>query len=468
MVRNSTNSLNLISPIDGRYEKYTRDLAPYFSESASMKYKILVEGEYLIALSETSGVGVRKLSEKEKILIRNLSKNFGEEDAKIISAIELRGYKNIQATNHDFKAIEYYIKEKLGGTSLKDVLEFVHFGLTSEDPGNIAYALMISDSLEDVLLPAISKIVSELDILAKKYKNLPMLARTHGQPASPTTFGKEFKVFANRLKQHSDILKNIRISAKLNGATGNYNALYAAYPSVDWIKFSKKFIESFNKNRSQKLQVNLITTQIECHDSYVAIFDTLRRINTILVNFNQDMWRYISDGWIEQRPVAGEVGSSTMPHKINPWFLENSEGNLGMANALFEFFGRKLPISRLQRDLSDSTVLRNIGTAFGHSLIGFQYLNNQLGRTVVNKEKALEDLNNHPEVITEAIQTILRREGVAMPYEKLKALTRGKKISLPEIHKFIDTLEVSDKIKKELKKITPENYIGLASKLASK
>ena len=465
------SNLNLISPIDGRYEKYTKDLSVYFSESASMKYKIFMECEYLIALSENAPIGMRKLSVQEKTIIRNLYKNFSSYDAEIISDIELRGHGSIKATNHDFKAIEYFLKEKLKKTSLRDVLEFVHFGLTSEDAGNIAYALMLSDSLEHVLLPEISKIISELNMLAKKYKDLPMLARTHGQPASPTTFGKEIRVFSLRLEKRVQDLKNTKIDAKLNGATGNYNALHVAYPKVDWTKFSKKFIEGFNKNpkvRSQKLQVNLLTTQIECHDSYVMIFDTIRRINTILIDFNQDMWRYISDGWVNQKPVEGEVGSSTMPHKINPWFLENSEGNLGIANTLFEFFGRKLPVSRLQRDLSDSTVLRNIGTAFGHSLIGFKYLSNQLNRIVVNKEKTLEDLNKHPEVITEAIQTILRREGVPMPYEKLKDLARGKKVTLENIHNFINALEVDDKTKKELLKITPENYTGLASRLASK
>ena len=459
--------LNSISPIDGRYEKYTKDLVQYFSESASMKYKILVECEYLIALSETSGIGIRKLSIREKTLIRNLYENFSSEDSQLISDFELKGYKNIKATNHDFKAIEYYIKEKLEKTSLKDVLEFVHFGLTSEDPSNIAYALMVSDSLENVMIPAILKIKSELQNLAKKYKDLPMLARTHGQPASPTTFGKEMRIFIERLERHSNILKNMRILVKINGATGNYNALHVAYPNIDWIKFSKKFIDSFNKARTLKLETNLWTTQIEPHDSYIAVFDTVRRINTILLDFNQDMWRYISDGWVLQLPKEGEIGSSTMPHKINPWFLENSEGNLGMANNMFEFFARKLPISRLQRDLSDSTVLRNIGVAFAHSLIGFKYLNNQLSRIVVNKEKVLEDLNSHPEVITEAIQTILRREGVKMPYEKLKELTRGKKITMEDIHNFINTLKISEKVKKELLKITPENYTGLASKLAS-
>jgi adenylosuccinate lyase len=459
-------SLNSISPIDGRYNKYTKALAEYFSEAASMKYKILMECEYLIMLSETSGVGMRKFSIKEKILIRNIYEKFTLKDAQIIAHIELEGYKNIKATNHDFKAIEYYIKEKLESTSLKNVSEFVHFGLTSEDASNIAYVLMIGESLEHVYFPALEDIVKKIGKLVKENKNIPMLARTHGQPASPTTFGKEFKNFKERLKRHSDILKNVRMSAKLNGATGNYNALAVAYSKIDWINFSKKFITQIGKLRGVPLEVNLYTTQIESHDSLVELFDIMRRVNSIIINFNQDMWRYISDGWIEQKPKEGEVGSSTMPHKINPWFLENSEGNLGIANALFEFFARKLPISRLQRDLSDSTVLRNIGTAFAHSLIGFQYLNNQLGRIVVNKKKALEDLNDHPEVITEAIQTILRREGVTMPYEKLKDLTRGKDITLEDIHKFINALEISAKVKKELLKITPENYTGLASKLA--
>ncbi|MEK7539540.1 MAG: adenylosuccinate lyase [Patescibacteria group bacterium] len=458
-------SLNSISPIDGRYEKYTEDLIPYWSESALMKYRIIVEGEYFIAFSGLKLM--RKISENERQMIRSLY-DLSEKEAQIISDIELKGYKNIQATDHDVKAVEYFIKDNFLKTSLKDSLEWVHFAITSEDTNNIAYALMLSDSLEHVLIPKIKKIVSELDALAKKYKNLPMLARTHGQSASPTTFGKELKVFVSRIKKNLEDLKNIKIQAKLNGATGNWNAHVVAYPSIDWPKFSKEFIESFNKNRAQKLEANLITTQIECHDSYVAIFDILRRINTILLDFNQDMWRYISDEWVGQKPVDGAVGSSTMPHKINPIKFENSEGNLGMANAMFEFFTRKLPISRLQRDLSDSTVERNFGVAFSHCLVAYNYLFKGLGQISVNKTKIKEDLMNHPEVITEAIQTILRREGVKMPYEKLKELTRGKQITLLDIHKFIDTLEVSAKIKKELLKITPENYTGLASKLASR
>ncbi|MFH1201001.1 MAG: adenylosuccinate lyase [bacterium] len=462
------SNLNSISPIDGRYQKYTESLAPYWSEAASMKYKILLECEYLIALSETKGVGIRKINNQERTAIRNLYKNFSSYDAEIVSDIELRGHGSLKATNHDFKAIEYFLKEKLKKTSLRDVLEFIHFGLTSEDASNVAYALMISESVKEIYLPTLENIVKKIEKLAKDNKNIPMLARTHGQSASPSTFGKEFKIFEARLKRQLNQIKNHKILAKLNGATGNYNALYLAYPNVNWISFSEKFIKKLGSNRKVNLEVNLYTTQIEPHDSYLELFDIFKRANYIIINFNQDLWRYISDGWISQRLVEGEVGSSTMPHKINPWFLENSEGNLGMANAMFEFFGRKLPISRLQRDLSDSTVLRNIGTAFSHSLIGLKYLENQLGRIVVNKKKALEDLNAHPEVIAEAIQTILRREGLAMPYEKLKDLTRGKQVTLEDIRKFIDTLEVGDKIKKELKKITPENYIGLASSLASK
>ena len=460
-------SLNSISPIDGRYKKYTEALSKYFSESASMKYKIIVEGEYLIALAETKNVNLRKFSKKEKGIVGNLY-NLNEKDARVINKIETKGYKNIKATNHDFKAIEYYIKEKLKKTSLKDILEFVHFGLTSEDASNIAYALMIGESVKRVYFPALKDIVKKIEKLTKENENVPMLARTHGQSASPTTFGKEFKVFSERLKRQLSQLENHKLEAKLNGATGNYNALFIAYPKIDWIKFSASLVSKIGKLRRIPLEVNLYTTQIEPHDSYIELFDILRRTNYIIINFNQDLWRYISDNWIIQRPVRGEVGSSTMPHKINPWFLENSEGNLGMANALFEFFGRKLPVSRLQRDLSDSTVLRNIGTAFAHSLIGFKYLGKQLGRIVVNKEKALEDLRAHPEVITEAIQTILRRESVKMPYEQLKELTRGKVVTLSDIHKFINTLKVSKKIKKELLKITPENYTGLASKLASR
>ncbi len=458
-------SLNSISPIDGRYSRATLPLSPFFSEKSLMRYRVIVEGEYLIALSGLK-IKLKKLSDKEKKIIRSLY-DLSLEDAQIISDIETKGYKNIKATDHDVKAVEYFIKEKLSKTSLKESIEWVHFALTSEDTNNIAYALMLVDSLDQVLKPKIKEIINNLNKLASKYKNLPMLARTHGQAATPTTFGKEIKVFSTRLEKRISCLSNIKIQAKLNSASGNWNAHVVAYPKVDWQKFSKNFIESFNKNRSQKLEVNLITTQIECHDSYVAVFDTLRQINTILLDLNQDIWRYISDEWIIQRPVEGTIGSSTMPHKINPIKFENSEGNLGIANALFEFFARKLPISRLQRDLSDSTVERNFGVAFSHSFIAYEYLLKGLSRIEVNENKVREVLSNHVEVIAEAVQTILRREGVEMPYEKLKELTRGKHVTLQDIGKFIDSLDVNIEVKKELKRITPLNYIGLAPKIVS-
>lgn len=456
-------SLSSISPIDGRYEKQSLPLASFFSEKALMRYRVMVEGEYLIALSGF-GLKLKKFSEKEKKLIRSIY-NISNADAKMISDIEKKGYGKIKATDHDVKAVEYFIKEKLKKTSLKKSLEWVHFALTSEDVNNIAYALMISDSLDTVLKPKIKEVVVELNKLARKYKNLPMLARTHGQSASPTTFGKEIRVFSARIEKRIVGLESIKIEAKLNGATGNWNAHVAAYPKKNWPAFSKKFIESFNKGKKQKLKANLVTTQIECHDSYIAVFDTLRRINTILIDFNQDMWRYISDEWIIQKQTEGIVGSSTMPHKINPIKFENSEGNFGVANSFFEFFARKLPTSRLQRDLSDSTVQRNIGTAFAHSLIAYEYLLSGLSKIEVNKKKIKEVLQDHPEVIAEAIQTILRREGVEFPYEKLKSLTRGKKVTMEDFADFIETLKVSKEVKQELKKITPLNYTGIAGKI---
>jgi adenylosuccinate lyase len=449
---------NAINPLDGRYFEKTRELAQYFSEEALMKYRVMMEGEYLIALSVLNKTALRKFTPNEIKIIRNLYEKFDDVSYQEIKKVE-------GTTNHDVKAVEYFIKEKLSKTSLKDCTEWIHFAITSEDTNNISYALILSDALDNIIEPTITEIKLEMDVLVKKYKNLPMLARTHGQSASPTTFGKEMKVFSARLEKQLQNLKRIKIEAKLNGATGNYNAHLTAYPNANWPEFTKKFINSFNQTRTFKLEPNLITTQIECHDSYVMIFDALKHINTILLDFNQDMWRYISDNWVTQKPKAGEVGSSTMPHKINPIDFENSEGNLGLANALFEFFARKLPISRLQRDLSDSTVERNFGTAFGYSYLAYTSLIKGLSKISVNEVKIKEDLNAHPEVITEAIQTILRREGEKMPYEKLKELTRGKQVTLADIHKFIDALEVSEKIKKELKKITPENYTGLASKL---
>ena len=454
--------MKAINPLDGRYYEKTRALEPYFSEQALMKYRVMMECRYLIALSLSGKTGLRKFNPKEISILENLYEKFDD--------ISYEKIKNFEATtNHDVKAVEYFIKEKLKKTTLKDSIEWVHFALTSEDTNNIAYALILRDSLEKVMIPEIKKIVLELDILAKKYKGLPMLARTHGQSASPTTFGKEMKVFVQRLDRALDHLYGQKILAKLNGASGNYNAHMAAYPKVDWMKFTKDYINSFNlEPRTLKLEPNLITTQIESHDSYIEIFDRLKRINNMLIDFNQDMWRYISDNWITQTPKKGEVGSSTMPHKINPIDFENSEGNLGIANALFEFFARKLPISRLQRDLSDSTVERAFGTAFGHSFLAYVSLLKGLSKISINENKIKEDLLAHPEIIAEAIQTVLRCENYPIPYEALKELTRGKQITMADFATFIDTLKVTPKIKLELKKFTPLTYIGLASKIAGK
>lgn len=458
------SELETISPLDGRYGQQTKDLANIFSEQALMKYRLTVEVEYLISLSENSTTDCRKLSKEEIALLRKIC-NISLADAKIIKAIETDGYENIPATNHDLKAIEYFIKIQLKNSSLKDSLEWVHFALTSEDTNNLAYSLMLADSLENIILPTIEELQQVLEKLAQKYKSIPMLARTHGQAASPTTLGKEFKVFSSRLDRQLLQLRKTAILAKLNGATGNYNAHYLAYPKIDWPEFTKEFIEQFNKERKIKLKPDLITTQIEPHDSYVELFDNLRRINTILLDANQDMWRYISDGYLSQKIMTGEIGSSTMPHKINPIDFENSEGNLGLANALFTYFASKLPISRLQRDLSDSTVERNFGVALAHSLIGYKSLLKGLDKITVNEKIIIEDLERHPEVISEAIQTILRREGINMPYEKLKELTRGNKTTRDDFRKFIDDLDISDEIKKELRKLKSENYVGLAELL---
>ncbi|HYC34358.1 MAG TPA: adenylosuccinate lyase, partial [Candidatus Paceibacterota bacterium] len=431
-------SLRSISPIDGRYAKSAESLSSVFSECGLERYRVKMECEYLIALSKLN-IGLRKLTPKEEATLRGFYENFSDKDSELISDIEWKGYKNIKATDHDVKAVEYFLKLKCADTTLKDVTEWIHFALTSEDTNNISYALMLREG-SNVLLSKLKEVVSVIENFAKEYKKLPMLARTHGQPASPTTFGKEFKVFAERLKRQIKQLENHTILCKLNGATGNYNAHTAAFPKVDWRKFSKNFIAGLSnlEKSGLSLEANLYTTQIEPHDSYIELFDCIRRINTILIGFNQDMWRYISDEWITQRPVEGAVGSSTMPHKVNPIKFENSEGNLGLANALFEFFARKLPISRLQRDLTDSTVQRNFGGAFAHSLIAYNYLLNGLSRISVNENKVKEALLNHPEVVTEAVQTVLRTLGVPVPYEKLKELSRGKKLTLADIHTFID------------------------------
>jgi len=410
--------LEAISPIDGRSHDKTKILSEFFSEKALMQYKIRVEIEYLIFLSKHPHIDTRAFSDEEIQYLQNIW-HISLNDAQTIKALETTGYHNIPATNHDLKAVEYFIKETLKDTSLADSLEWIHFGITSADINNIAYGLMISEGLEHALLPTIKDIYKTIEQLAHSYKDTIMLARTHGQTASPTTLGKEFKIFANRLDRQIQHMMKQEILVKCNGATGNYNAQYIAYPDVDWIAFSEDFIKNLNRKNILTLKTNLLTTQIEPYDSFAELCDTLRRFNTILIDFCQDMWRYISDDWIRQKTVDGEVGSSTMPHKINPINFENSEGNLGIANTLLQHFATKLPISRLQRDLSDSTVKRNIGVAYGHCLVAYSSLKTGLAKIIVHKKKINEDLMKHPEVIAEAIQTILRREGIAMPYEQL-------------------------------------------------
>ena len=439
-----SSKLHAVSPIDGKYASKTKELSKYFSEAALIKHRVKVEVEYLIALSEHNDVKLREFNSDEKSFLRNL-----EIDLQIVKDIEVKGYD------------EYYLKLKLNHTSLNNSLQWIHFGLTSEDVNNIAYALMLSNAKEQVMIPKLNEMYNVIEGLAQKYKGIPMLARTHGQPASPTTFGKEFKNYSARLKRQLDQLKQYKVLAKLNGATGNYNAHYSAYPNVDWVKFSKDFISKLN------LEPNLITTQIEPHDSYAELFDIMRRINNIFHNFVTDMWRYVSDGWVKQKTVEGEIGSSTMPHKVNPIDFENAEGNFGVANSLFIHFSEKLTKSRLQRDLSDSTVLRNLGVAFGHSLIGYKSVLKGLSKIDVNEKKVISELKKHPEVIAEAIQTVLRRENSEMPYERLKELTQGKKVSLEDLRLFIDGLNVSLDVKNELKLLTPENYIGIADKLVN-
>lgn len=357
------------------------------------------------------------------------------------------------------------LRERLKGTSLEDCLEYIHLALTSEDVTSFAYGMMLSKGLGSIVIPALEDLVQGIEVYAQGTKSIPMLARTHGQAASPTTVGKEFKVFSSRLSRQLEQLKNRHILVKLNGATGNYNAHIAAYPSVDWLEFTRRFAERLSEGLKLKLSPNLITTQIEPHDNYAELFDNLRRINTIVLDFDSDMWRYISDGWFVQNADKDCAGSSTMPHKLNPKDFENSEGNLGIANALFTFFSEKLPQSRLQRDLSDSTVKRNFGVALAHSLIGYRSALDDLSKIAVNTAKVSEELENHPEIIAEALQVILRRENVPLAYESLKELTRGKRVTLEDLEGFISGLEVPEHVKAELRQVTPKNYIGLAAKL---
>ncbi|WP_296312123.1 adenylosuccinate lyase [Winogradskyella sp. UBA3174] len=442
--------LSAISPIDGRYRSKVDALGNYFSEEALIKYRVLVEIEYFIALCELPLPQLESVSSSVFDDLRNIYKNFTTIDASAIKAIE-------KVTNHDVKAVEYFIKEKFDGLGLSNHKEFIHFGLTSQDINNTAIPLSIKDAMNDVYVPEYFTLLEKIETLAKDWADIPMLARTHGQPASPTRLGKEIDVFAVRLKEQFNLLNDVPSAAKFGGATGNFNAHKVAYPNVDWKAFGTQFVQE-----KLGLQHSFPTTQIEHYDHMAALFDALKRINTILIDLNRDIWTYVSMDYFKQKIKAGEVGSSAMPHKVNPIDFENSEGNLGLANAIFEHLSAKLPISRLQRDLTDSTVLRNVGVPFGHTLIAFKSTVKGLGKLLLNRAKFAQDLENNWAVVAEAIQTILRRESYPNPYEALKGLTRtNEAITQSSISNFIDTLEVSDAIKQELKAITPANYTGI-------
>jgi adenylosuccinate lyase len=443
-------ALNAISPIDGRYRQKTKVLSAFFSEEALIKYRIQVEIEYFIALCELPLPQLADFNPSLFEELRSIYLHFTSDDAMEVKSIE-------NTTNHDVKAVEYYIKKEFDKLDLNDYKEFIHFGLTSQDINNTAIPLSIKNAVKTVYLPILETLENKLAELVEEFKDIPLLARTHGQPASPTRLGKELQVFTTRIQQQKVMLEAIPFGAKFAGATGNFNAHKVAYPNVDWKEFGSLFVE-----QKLGLHYSFPTTQIEHYDSFASLCDCLKRINTILIDLNRDLWQYISLDYFKQKIRENEVGSSAMPHKVNPIDFENSEGNLGIANAIFEFFSSKLPISRLQRDLTDSTVLRNIGVPFGHTLIGLQSTLKGLEKLVVNTQKIEDDLNANWAVVAEAIQTILRREGYPNPYEILKQFTRTNvTISKENIHKFIDSLNVSNSVKSELKAITPFNYTGI-------
>ena len=444
------SALNAISPIDGRYRSKVEKLKDYFSEEALIKYRVLVEIEYFIALCELPLPQLESVPKSIFEDLRAIYKNFTAVDAAAIKDIE-------KVTNHDVKAVEYFIKDKFDALELSAYKEFIHFGLTSQDINNTAIPLSIKDAMNDVYVPEYFSLLEKIEGLAKDWAHIPMLARTHGQPASPTRLGKEIEVFAVRLKAQFNLLNDVPSAAKFGGATGNFNAHKVAYPNIDWKAFASKFVQE-----KLGLQHSFPTTQIEHYDHAAALFDALKRINTIIIDLDRDIWTYVSMDYFKQKIKAGEVGSSAMPHKVNPIDFENSEGNLGMANAIFEHLSAKLPISRLQRDLTDSTVLRNVGVPFGHTIIAFKSTVKGLGKLLLNEAKFAQDLENNWAVVAEAIQTILRRESYPNPYEALKGLTRtNEAITQNSISDFIDTLAVSDTIKSELKAITPSNYTGI-------
>lgn len=442
--------LTAISAIDGRYRDKVKELSVYFSEYALHVYRVKVEIEYFIALTEESIPALASFPSAAISALRNWSNHLTYNDVREIKSIE-------KITNHDVKAVEYFIKQKFDEFDLSEYKEYVHFGLTSQDINNTAIPWLLSEAHEKVYLPQLQQIVGKLEEYANLWKKVPMLARTHGQPASPTRLGKELKVFVERIQKQIDLLQDVPFSAKFGGATGNFNAHKVAFPNIDWIAFANRLV-----NQKLGLYRSETTTQIEHYDNLAAYCDALRRINVILIDFARDMWQYISYGYFSQKIKASEVGSSAMPHKVNPIDFENAEGNLGYANAIFEFLSNKLPISRLQRDLTDSTVLRNLGTPIAHSYLAFKSLLSGLKKIEINIPAIKKDLNDNWAVVAEAIQTILRRENYPNPYEKLKELTRvNTKITQEDIHQFIDSLGISETLKNELKQITPFNYTGL-------
>jgi len=444
------DEINAISPIDGRYFSKTEKLRKYFSESALIQYRLRVEIEYFIGLCKLPLPQLREIGETDFQKLRKIYVDFKEKDALEIKEIE-------RQTNHDVKAVEYFIKEKLGQSKLKNHLEFFHFGLTSQDINNTAVPLSLRDAIEEVYLIELNEIISELNAFSIEWSEVPMLARTHGQAASPTRLGKEIMVFAERLKEQYNALIETPFSAKFGGATGNFNAHHVAYPDLDWVAFANEFVnDTLGLYRSQT------TTQIEHYDNLARLFDAMKRINTILIDLNRDLWTYISMDYFKQKINPEEVGSSAMPHKVNPIDFENSEGNLGMANAIFEHLSAKLPLSRLQRDLTDSTVIRNVGVPIAHSLIAFKSLQKGLGKLLINTAKINSDLEANWAVVSEAIQTILRRENYPQPYEALKSLSRtNTPINQQRIQEFINQLDVSKELKEELLRITPFNYTGV-------
>ncbi len=449
------NNLTAVSPLDGRYGDKTADLRPIFSEYGLNRHRVLVEVRWLQTLAEIPEISeVPPLSVHARTMLDQIASNFALDDAQRVKNIE-------RTTNHDVKAIEYFLKERIqGNAELEAISEFIHFACTSEDINNLSHALMLRAARASVLLPLMDELIDGISALARTYADQPMLARTHGQPASPTTLGKEMANVAYRLKRQRQQLGDVPLLGKMNGAVGNYNAHLSAYPELDWSSIAQKFVESLG------LQWNPYTTQIEPHDYIAEYMDALARFNTVLLDFDRDLWGYISVGYFKQKTVAGEVGSSTMPHKVNPIDFENSEGNLGLANALLHHFSSKLPISRWQRDLTDSTVLRNLGVAIGYSVIAFQSTLKGLRKLEVDTVRLGADLDNNWEVLAEPIQTVMRRYGVEKPYEKLKELTRGKRMDRASLHVFVDSLDIPALEKQRLKQLTPQTYIGNAREQA--